>query len=394
MTKIALGIFLISLLGFGLLLTPLLLAKKYPGKGGLLFKYSALAAVTFFVAVNLFGAVMLIMRGAQAAVGENTNPQIAIVGGTFDAMHDNADEFVPMGKELFGPALEQMQGATDQQPVNTLMANAQKLIEDTQVFLKVARAFKRIDFLLGQIPTILLLVTLLLFIKAVKPTMVEIIKMPATAASAGGGGGDVFKTAIGRVLAEGKATLGAIGILIVLSTIAGFVLHQVVQPALETLLSYFVLSIIYLQFVDGASSTLVFFMLFMTLFFLILNVAVVILSMAFFLGKAQKIFQQRFGWGVPLSEHRTFWKWGPIGVLWSLAFPLIFVHVARFGVSKINDKVMSGQVDADAINWKAAMLAGPLFLVIGFVVLYWATQAFRGLKFLATYKVKVPPDGR
>ena len=39
-------------------LMPLVLAKKYPGQGSVLFKYSALAAVTFFVTVNLFGGVL------------------------------------------------------------------------------------------------------------------------------------------------------------------------------------------------------------------------------------------------------------------------------------------------------------------------------------------------
>ena len=76
----------------------------------MLFKYSALAAATFFVTVNLFGGVLLLMRTSQRALGEYTNPDARDRGGTFDTLDTNAEEYVTTGKELFVPTLEQTEG--------------------------------------------------------------------------------------------------------------------------------------------------------------------------------------------------------------------------------------------------------------------------------------------
>ncbi len=58
MAKFGKGVSIIGQLGWLLLLMPLFLRSRYPGKGRLLFKYSALAAVVFVVTINLFGAVL------------------------------------------------------------------------------------------------------------------------------------------------------------------------------------------------------------------------------------------------------------------------------------------------------------------------------------------------
>ena len=68
MAHFSIGIFAFSLCGLLLLLVPLFVGKKYP------FKYAALAAVTFIVTVNLFGAVLLGMKTVQTAMGTATNP--------------------------------------------------------------------------------------------------------------------------------------------------------------------------------------------------------------------------------------------------------------------------------------------------------------------------------
>jgi hypothetical protein len=78
-----------SLAGLLLLFVPLFLMRKYPGKLGVLFKYSALAAVSFVVCVNLFTGVAAIMKGAQGATGKFTNPQIAITTAVFDSLHES-----------------------------------------------------------------------------------------------------------------------------------------------------------------------------------------------------------------------------------------------------------------------------------------------------------------
>jgi len=383
-----------SALGIFLLLMPLALKKQYPGQGKVLFKYSALAAVTFIVTVNLFGGVMYGLRKVQGTLSNYTNPSLALVGGTFDTLDRDADKFTTMGKELFGPSLEQMRKHPDELPINIMLENGQRIVKDAKVFISIKNMMKRIDWLFQMIPIVLTLVTLILFVLAVKPTLVEIVKMPAEAAKGTGGvGKELVRKSLLRVVGEFKATLCTIGILVVLTLISSFVLGRTVGPALSAFMEYFARSVDYLAFTEGASSGLVFLALFGVILFLVFNLATLILSMAFFLGKCQKIFQQRFNRGTPVSTHQRFFKWGVPSVLLVQVFPLIFALVAGKLLGFINGNIMEGATKSEAVSWTKFMLMGPLILVAVFLVMFWAVRGLKAIKFLATYKVKVktPP---
>ena len=376
-----------SLAGLALLFVPLALRKKYPGQGALLFKYGALAALTFVVTVNLFGTVVLGFRSAQSALGPVTNPQLRIVAGFFDSVDRNAEDYLVMGKELFAPTLEQLSGASEEQPVAILIENGTKIVKDAQVFLTIAQAFKKIDFVFAALPVVLLLVTMVLFVLAIRPTLLQIIRLPITAAAGDASAGrQVVRAALRRVVGELLATLCTLGVLVVVTLLAGAVLARVVGPALDALIAYFQLGISYLQFVSGASSALVFVMLFGVILFLVLNLGVVIASMAFFLGKSQKIFQRRFGEGTPLREHRRFWTWGTASLVAAQLIPLVYLVVAGAGLEALNDKLTQGVTDASEVPWTAIMLLGPALLVGGFVIVFWAARGIKALRFLATYK--------
>ena len=377
-----------SLLGLLLLFMPLVLAKKYPGQGKLLATYSALAAVTFVVTVNLFGGVLFGMKTVQGALSNFTNPSIAIAAGTFDTLDDNAEDYLTTGRELFLPTLEQLRNNPDEQPAVQLLENGTRIVQDAKVFLTVASAFKKVDFLFGMLPIILTLVTLILFILAIRPTLTEIIKLPAMAAAGTAGvGKEVVAGSMRRIKGELLATLCTIGVLTVLTVGSAFVLGRIVKPAIETLLGYFSLTITYLQFREGASSTLVFVTLFAVIFFLALNLATLILSMSFFLGKSQKIFQQRFNVGTPLANHRRFFTWGAPAVALVQVFPWLFMLTVAGLLDVINDKLTAGAQTAEAISWGRLLLAGPLFLVLAFLVLFWALRGVKALRFLQSYKV-------
>ena len=385
-------IFGVSALGLLLLLMPLVLAKKYPGQGKTLFKYSALAAGTFIVTVNLFGGVLFGLRTVQGAMSNYTNPSIAIAAGTFDTLDENAERYIVMGKELFLPTLEQMRNSPDEQPSVALLGNGMKIVQDAKVFLSIAKMFKKVDFIFKILPIILTLLTLVLFVLAIRPTLTEIIKLPATAASGKAGvGREVVANSLKRVRGELLASLCLVGVLVVLTLLSGWVLGQVVKPALDAFLTYFSLTVTYLQFAEGASSGLVFMTLFAVILFLVLNLATLILSMSFFLGKSQKIFQQRFNEGTPISTHRKFFKWGIPAVLLVQIYPWIFVFVASKILAAINSSVMGGELNAESISWGKMLMAGPAFLVVGFVVLFWAVRGFKAIKFLQGYKVKPKP---
>jgi hypothetical protein len=384
MATFSLGIFVFSLLGFGLLLMPLFLEKKYPGKGALLLKYSGLAAVTFFFTVNLFGGVLFGMKAAQGVLGSATNPSLAVASGTFDTLHDNADDYIVMGKELFVPTLMALEGNSEEQPAVLLIENGMKVVEDAKVFMSIAKMFKKIDVVFSVLPIVLFCVTMLLFALAVRPTLTEIIKLPMRAASGEAGAGKATtRNALRRVWGELLATLCTVGVLTLLTLVSAFILGHIVKPALDALLGYFALAVNYLQFVEGASSGIVFLTLFGVILFLALNLATLILSMSFFLGKCQKIFQAKFNTGTPVATHKRYFKWGVPAVL--------FVIVAEKALDKINASLLEGIKDADAVPWTKIMLAGPLFLVVAYALMFWGARGFKAIGFLFSYKVTPKP---
>jgi hypothetical protein len=173
MRKFSWMVFGLSCCGIFLVLMPLFLKKKYPGAGTTLWKYSAMAAGTFFLTVNLFGGVLFGMRQAQNALSGYTNPSVAIAGGVFDTLDKNAEEFIVTGKELFLPTLEQMRNNPEEQPAVQLLENGMKIVQDAKVFMSMAKLFKKVDFIFAILPIILTLVTLILFLLAIKPTLIE-----------------------------------------------------------------------------------------------------------------------------------------------------------------------------------------------------------------------------
>src|SRR5690606_6832556 len=110
------------------------------------------------------------------------NPAVAIANGTFDTLDRNAEDYVVVGKELFMPTLEQLRNSPDEQPAALLLENGMKIVKDAKVFVSMAKLFKKVDFVFGVLPIILTILTLILFLLAIRPTLMEIIKLPAAAA--------------------------------------------------------------------------------------------------------------------------------------------------------------------------------------------------------------------
>ena len=388
MGQFSMGIAMFSLAGLLLLLIPFVYNKKYPGQFKTLMKYSALAAATFFITVNLFGGVLFGMKTAQGVLGATTNPSLAIARGTFDTLDKNAEDYIVMGKELFVPTLEQLQGNSEEQPSVLILENGKKIVKSADVFVAIAKMFKKVDFIFKILPIVLFGVTMILFGLAIKPTLIEIIRLPMRAASGEASAGrDVTRGALMRVWGELRASLCTIAVLAALTLISGFVLGQIVGPAIEALLAYFSFAVSYLQFVAGAKAGLVFLALFGAVLFLVLNLATLILSMSFFLGKFQKICQAKFNRQVPIATHARFFKWGIPSVLLVQVFPWVFVVLAAKCLNLINDKILTGVTDADQVSWGKLMLAGPAFLVVGFIALFWAARGLKAIQFLFGYKV-------
>ncbi len=125
-----------------------------------------------------------------------------------------------MEQELFMPTIEALRGNTDEQPAVLLLQNGQKIVKDAKVFISVAKMVKKVSFIFEFLPIVMLLVTMALFVKAIRPTLTEIVKLPIRVASgeaATGAGRQVVGNALSRVRAEGLATLCTLGVLSVLT---------------------------------------------------------------------------------------------------------------------------------------------------------------------------------
>jgi len=387
--RIAIGLSIFACCGVFLLLLPFTLKKKYPNQMGTLFKYSALAALLFFLAVNLFSLVLFTMRGTQSVLGKYTNPQVRLVSSTFDLIEDKADEMADIGPILIEPTLASLTGETDEPVLSIMLDNVQKLKNDMSVFTTVGNFFKKLSWLFGMLPILFIGLAIFLFAKVAKPTLMEIIRLPERAAS--GERGVVAHTVrltLRNVWAEAKATFATVGVLIALTLVAAFLLGYVLEPAIEIFMAYLAVCFMYVQIAPDASAFWILFSLMGSILFLVLNLAVIVLTTAFFLGKCQKIFQKRFREGVPLAAHGRFWKWGVVSALWAQLLPVLYILASVPAIGWFVEKSVDRFLNEKTQNWAFILGTGPAMFIVTFVLVFWVGRGVSALGFLARYKVQ------
>jgi hypothetical protein len=383
----------LSLAGLLLLLAPLVLARKYPGKGPLLWKSSAIAAVTFVVAVNLFVGALLLVRGAQTVAGQFVNPQVGLVNGALDTLDHKAEDFTAV-RNFLQPTINQLQGGEVADVPVALLNNASKFQGQVEVFQTIKGHFKKVGWLMGYLPIVLTLVALVLFALAARPVLSEIVKLPARAA-----GGDpeairsVVRSTFRRIGQEFLTALCFIGVLLLVTMISGFALTQALEPVMNTLLNTIMIAFLYVQLPD-ISAGLVTFAVLGALVFLVLTVAAYVLGSALFLGKAQKIFQRRFVERVPLASHEPFWLWGSASLMAVFTIPVVFMVLASVGIEAWVDSIPD-DLDVAGVTrvLEQVMTWVPVILVVGYLVFFWAGRGVKALGFLKSYPV-VPRKGR
>lgn len=373
----------VSLSGFLLLLLPLGLRKKYPGQEKLLFKYSAIAAGLCVVAMFLFSRVLLLLRVIQAALSSVTNPQVAVIDGAFQVLEDNAADIADFGPVLIEAPLAQVaSGEQDNLPL-AIIDNISRINEDITVFKTIARQFEGVFAMFGYLPIVLTIVAVVLFLLSLKPVITDIAAMPGKVASGEAKAGDVIKAVFRNIGRELLATLCLIGALIVVTIFSGIMLTQAVQPAVEAFLAYVFTSLIYTVVAPEFSKFVVYASVLGAILFLVLNIAVVLVTNVLFLGKLQKIFKRRFHDKVKLSAFKRFWGWGSLAFVWAQVLPIAFVAGAQEGVDKLLEKLMEGGGDPP---WTAILLSGPAILVFGFLLVFWAARGMAAVKFILKYR--------
>lgn len=387
--RISMLLSLFALSGALLLLLPFFLRRKYPDRMGVLVRYSALAALLFYLAVNLFAVVLLLMRGTQTAFGEYTNPQIKLVAATFDLIEDKADEMAEVGPLLIEPTLQSLSAEGDGTVLGIMLENVHKLRNDVSVFSSIARFVERLDWLFGMLPLVFVGLALFLFARVTWPTLTEIARLPERAAQ--GERGAVRHTlslALRNVWAETRVFFGVAGVLIALSVLASSLLGLVLEPAIEVFMAYLALAFLYIQVDAAASSFWILASLMGALLFLLVNLAVILTILV--LLKAQKIFQQRYRAGIPLRAHRRFWQWGALGAVWIQVLPVLYVAVAVKAIGlfvEASADRMIDQTNPAASNWPFLLVSGPLLFLLGFALIFWLGRGASALRFLARYRV-------
>ena len=373
----------LSLAGLLLLALPLVLRKKYPGQGPLLFKYSAIAAGVCTVAIFLFAQVLLLLRGVQGALSSLTNPQVAVIDATFQVLDDNVEDLVEVGPALIEAPLAQVaSGEQDSLPL-AILDNVSRLNEDITVFKTIARQFEGVFAMFGYLPIVLTVVAVVLFLLSIKPVIVQIVAMPGRVASGEAQASAVIKDVFRTIGREVLATLCLIGGLIVVTIFSGIMLSFAVQPAIEAFLAYVFTSLLYTMAASDFSKFAVYASVLGALLFLVLNIAAVLVTNVLFLGKLQKICKRRFHEKVPFSAHRRFWGWGSLSLVWAHVLPLLFVTGAQEGVGVLIDSMTKGDGEPP---WTALLLSGPAILVFGFIVVFWAARGLAAIRFILRYR--------
>jgi hypothetical protein len=373
-----------SMLGVLLLFAPLWLRKKHPGKTWPLFKYSAVAAITFIMAVNLFTVALTLLRTFQGALGTMTNPKIAVVEGAFDALDKNADDFAQLGPSLIEPTLTQLQGGESEDPLPVLLLdNLQKFGPTFSVMKSIAGMFRAVSWIFGYVPILLSLLAAALFVKSFWPVFTEIIDLPSRAVAGEPGAarrivGETFRK-IGREL---LATLCLIGTLFLVTILSGIILFQLVAPAMEAFISYIALAFVYLQVDPDASATLTLLSLAGVMIYLVLNIAAVTISSGAYLARTQTIFRQRFHDKVPLKAHKRFWGRGTLALVWAQLLPVLFNLIAVWLIDWKFDRLFR----ADKPNIIGAMMGAAALLAIGLAIVFWLARGVNALGFLFAYK--------
>jgi len=387
MDRMAAVIWLFALSGGLLLFLPFALRKKYPRKMGVMFRYSALAALLFYLAVSLFGMVLVVLRNAQIVAGKYTNPQVQLVSSTFDLIERKADEMAEVGPILIEPTLQSLSGESDQPVLVTMLENIQKLRNDVSVFTSIGRLVKKLDWLLGLLPILFTGLAMLLFARAARPTLTEIARLPERAAQ-----GErmalrhTVRVTLQNVWAEARATFCVLGVLIGLTLLATYLLGFVLEPAIEIFMAYLALAFYYIQVDPAASSFWILFSLMGTILFLVLNLAVIVTTTILFLARSQTIFQQRFRAGVPLRAHRRFWRWGIPGAVWTQVLPVLYIAVAVKAIGWFVEKSVDKFLARPDPNWPFVLSTGPALFLVTFLLIFWIGRGLSALHFLATYR--------
>jgi hypothetical protein len=407
--------------GLVLLLLPLKLRAKYPGKDGIIWRAGALAAGTFALTIILLGICLLVMRGVQNGVAaEATNPQLRVAAGTFEILKrettaENFSNMTRKGLDFVKTPLRKLQdkaarakaqaedaqanaeddsafiavlalhwGEMLQEPeVKRMAKNAALLKDQAQTFKGIIGFFKKINWLMGMIPVILSLLAVALYLLPLKQTIIEITQAPEKIASGQGDSATVFKQTMQTIKAEGRSLLPFLGMILVFLPLTGVFLALAIPTTVEVLLEYSVRTVFYLLFQDALASVL-YASLGSAMALLVLMLVLYILATSFFLGSARKLLQLIYHQGHTFAQHKDFWIKGSLAIVGAMILPVIY----SYGLEWIFDHWVKGDIKSLS---GSEMVTLPLLGALLLPLFFWATRGFKLLMFVKNYPTPFMP---
>lgn len=373
----------LSLSGFLLLLLPIAQRKKFPGQTGNLFKYSALAACSLVVALLMLTGVLMGMRTVQGGLAESTNPQVVLQDATFDAIDEELEDLAAFPGLILIP-LQQVTTGEKEDLGSAVLENAAQFQEDFVMFKSIADNLKFMQSVMGYVPIILTILAVVLFFVTLKDMIKDVVKAPERAVKGEIKGTEVMAIVGRRVFNEILVTIGVLSVLFVITIFTGIALGFIAVPAMSIFFGQLTATLEYVFVQPGASKAIIYIALMGVLVFIVLAVALIIVSTTMYLGKVQAILRARLNNKVPMSTFtKSFFLWRTLAMLWCLAIPTFTMYGMSFLADYLTDKATEGT----EYNWNLALLPAPLGLLGIFFLLLFAGYGLKAVLSIVKYKV-------
>jgi hypothetical protein len=164
----------------------------------------------------------------------------------------------------------------------------------------------------------------------------------------------------------------------------GFFLALAMEPLVEMLIGYTLLTLFYILFGD-ASPFVIYASLGCAMALLVMCLAVYMTAMGAVLGQTRKIFRAIFLHGYRFADFKPFWIWSGAALLVMLVLPFAYA----FGVIAVANATLG-----DGGFTAKTLLMVPVPALLMFPVIFWAARGWRALQFIKKYPVPTHPSVR
>jgi len=381
---------LIALAGPLLLLMPLFVFRRYPGRFRALCLSSALAAVLFSMTVVMFFLPLGLFLSLWEDYSIMFDPRLRILDASFDALDRDAESLLSRDLPVEQTLLELQDGSPNSFPT-VLLDNLTEVSRQAQVFEPVVNLYRRAEWLFWSLPKVQCFIATLIFVLPMMPLFYAIVQLPMRAAA---GEPKQARRIVRMTLKHWwreVATLLVMAVLFLgIGAVDDLALGLMAEPVTETVLRFIMTALDYLGRDPSPWFSVVYVSLAGVFLFCLLNVAMMGLAVLFYLTRATQIVRLRFHMKVPLRQYAEFWKWGTFYLLWVQMLPVVFVTVAFPVIHRVTHYFASG----DSRSYVAALLVATALLLGGSVGLFWLGHGWRGLKYLVFLKVPAPHIGK